>query len=218
MAGERLKRAIGGIYSYAADRFYEPVVVKGAFKLFGGRLNDLVLAQGRRAVGAARGTPILDLPVGTAYFTIEAARLHDGLVVGVDIAEGMVREAQRAAARAGVDNLVVVRADAHHLPFPDRAFGAVLCTNGLQVIPGTEATLDELGRVLAPAAPLLISVVGVPMGAVLPPDRAQRLPAILRSGRDWMRTLSERGFEVAVRRSRLAWLIEASARDTRRGS
>ena len=92
---ERAKRRVRNIYSWAADRVYDPVVINGAFRVFGGSLNDLVREQGRAALASADGGPILDMPVGTAYFASEVARSYEGLVVGVDIAEGMVREARR---------------------------------------------------------------------------------------------------------------------------
>ena len=70
----------------APPEVYEPLVVNGAFKVFGGNLHERVAKQGRAAVAAARGRPILDLPVGTATFTIPIAREHSGVVVGADIA------------------------------------------------------------------------------------------------------------------------------------
>ncbi|HEX2051270.1 MAG TPA: hypothetical protein VHJ34_11665, partial [Actinomycetota bacterium] len=57
----RATRAVARIYSAAADRLYEPIVVRGAFPLFGGDLNAHVAEHGRRAVAAARGAPILDM-------------------------------------------------------------------------------------------------------------------------------------------------------------
>ncbi len=130
MASERarLKKAIGGIYSFAAERFYEPVVVRGTFRLMGGRLNQYVLEQGRRAVELGGGRPILDMPVGTGYFTLEVAKRHTGIVVGTDIAGGMVQQAQRSARRVGLSSFVAVQADAHRLPFADRSFEVVLCS------------------------------------------------------------------------------------------
>jgi ubiquinone/menaquinone biosynthesis C-methylase UbiE len=184
--------------------------VRGSFRLLGGKLNDLVVEQGRRAIDEAGGGPILDMPVGTGYFTIEVARQHQGLVVGVDIAEGMVRHAHRAAREKGLANLTVVRADAHRLPFKDGAFPAVLCSNGLQVIPGLEPTLSELARVLSPTGTLFASVVGIPMSGALPTSVGEKLPAILRSERDLLRALAQVGLERAsARRSRMATLIEA---------
>jgi len=209
----RAKRLIGGIYSLAADKLYEPLVVHGAFRVFGGALNDLVLEQGRRAVSEARGGPILDLPVGTGYFTVEMARRHEGVVVGVDIAEGMVREAAERA-RAGASNLVTVQADAHHLPFADGAFRAVVCTNGLQVMPGLGPSLDEMDRVLAPGGRFYVSVILAPVGAALRRDTREHLPTLVRPAKDVVAAIAARGFHVTRNdRARMASLIEATKPD-----
>lgn len=205
-----IKKSIAGIYSAAAQRFYEPIVVRRAFPLLGGDLNALVLQHGHRAIEAARGLPILDVPVGTAYFTTEVAGSYDGVVVGADIAWGMAAETRRAALRANLDNLLSVQADAHHLPFADNTFGAILCSNGLQVMPGLRETLRELARVLHPRGTLLVSVVGLPLGAALPGPASRRLPAILRSGHQMVDELAACGLAaVSYRRERLAYLIEA---------
>jgi SAM-dependent methyltransferase len=210
MADSRIQRAIGGIYSWAADRLYEPVVIKGSFRLLGGGLYPLVVEQGRRAVEAADGRPILDVPVGTAYFTSETAARHRGMVVGADYAWGMAERAGRDSVTIGLNNVSVLQADIHRLPFADDTFGAALCTNGLQVIPGLEGALRELARVLAPRAPLLVSVIVAPVGAALPRFAARRLPTILRSGTDIAGVIAAAGLTVtSFRRSRLAYLIEA---------
>ena len=128
---ERAKRFVGSIYSAIADNLYEPLVVQGAFRVFGRDLHSAIARHGRRAVELAAGEPILDLPIGTGYFTLDVARHHEGVVVGVDLADGMVRESQRAARGAGVVNLALSRADAHRLPFADDSFAVVMCWNGL---------------------------------------------------------------------------------------
>ena len=210
---DRAKRVIGGIYSFAADKLYEPLVVHGAFRLFGGALNEFVVEQGKRAVSGARGGPILDLPVGTGYFTVEMARRHDGIVVGVDIAEGMVREAsERGAAEA--PNLVAVQADAHHLPFGDAAFRAVLCTNGLQVMPGLVPSIAEMARVLAPGGRFYVSVIGAPLGAAFRTETREHLPTLVRPSKDVVATIEAAGLHVTRHeRVRLATLIEATKPD-----
>jgi ubiquinone/menaquinone biosynthesis C-methylase UbiE len=200
----RAKKIVGGIYSFAADKIYEPLVVKGAFRIFGGPLNTLVVEQGRKAVKIADGRPILDMPVGTAYFTIEMAKIHPGVVVGVDIAHGMVVEARAAARREMVSGLEVVEADSHHLPFEDGAFGAILCTNGLQVIPGLQPTLKELARVLAPDGTLFVSVVNLPVA------NSTKVPTFLLSRAALADELRVVGLKVdSVQAVRLATLIEA---------
>ncbi|MGH2698982.1 MAG: class I SAM-dependent methyltransferase [Actinomycetota bacterium] len=207
---EVIKRGIGNLYSWSADRIYEPLVVHRAFPLLGGDLNDLALEQGRRAVATAGGRPLLDMPVGTAFFTVAAAAAHEGLVVGADLAAGMVRRAKRAGAEAGLDNLVAVRADSHHLPFAEGSFGAILCTNGLQVIPGLEETVAELARVLAPGACLFVSIITMPVAAALPPGMGRRLPTLLKSRRELVVALTEAGLALrSVRSQRFASLIEA---------
>lgn len=212
MAGnERAKRVVRAIYSGAAERLYEPLVVKGAFRLFGGRLNELAFEQGRLAAGIAGDRPILDMPVGTAYFTLELARAFDGLVVGADIAEGMVVSANDAARSAGLANLAIVQADAHHLPFATGAFGAIMCTNGLQVIPGLEPALAELTRVLAEDGTLFVSVLTLPAPR-LPRSvgRRRNLPTVMLAGDEVADALEEVGLRVqSLARERLATLIEA---------
>lgn len=204
------KKVVGGIYSLSAGKLYESVVVHGSFRLFGGELNQLVQEQGRRAVESAQGRPILDLPVGTAYFTVPTARLHHGLIVGVDIAEGMVRETNSVATRMGIDNLKALQGDAHRLPFPDNTFGAILCTNGLQVMPGLHQSLLELARVLQPGGMLYVSVVTLPVSRLLPGRTRARLPTIVRSGIHVAEAISDAGVYVTrVDRSRLATLIQA---------
>lgn len=206
----RIKRFIGSAYSVAADRIYEPVVVNGAFKLFGGNLNDLAIEQGRRAAEVAEGGPILDMPVGTAYFTAKLARAHAGLVVGSDIAWGMVARSMEVAEEEATPNLRCVQADAHALPFPDDTFPAVMCTNGLQVIPGLAPTIAELARVTKPDGYLFVSVLTLPAPRVVRATRRDKLPTMMLSGADIAAVIEASGLEVKTLRSeRLATLIEA---------
>jgi SAM-dependent methyltransferase len=205
----RAQRIVTSIYSHAARRLYEPLVVRGSFRLFGGELNELVAEQGRAAVSVAAGRPILDVPVGTAYFTSAVAGAHQGLVVGADIAEGMVRSAADLAARSSLSNFVVVQADAHALPFASGSFGAILCTNGLQVIPGLRPAVLELARVLAPGGTLFVSVLGLPLGDVLPAGAASRLPTVLARRTQVRDELERAGLTVTkTTKSRLATLWE----------
>ena len=204
------KRAIAAIYSGTAGKLYEPIVVQGAFKVFGGSLHKLVAEQGRRAVALARGGPILDMPVGTGYFTKEVAAVHSGLVVGADIAAGMVIETQRKAREEMIDNLVTVQCDVHALPFGDGAFPAILCSNGLQVMPGLHRAIAELYRVLAPGGSMFVSVIMLPVGALLPHAASDHLPTMLRSRAYISRALTDAGFELGlVESERLAYMVEA---------
>lgn len=208
---ERAKRLVGGLYSAIADNLYEPIVVQGAFRVFGRHLHDSINARGREAIGRANGGPILDLPVGTGYFTLDVAEHHDGIVVGADLAEGMVLESQRAARAANLDNLELVRADAHRLPFADGAFACVMCWNGLQVMPGTEATVQELARVLRPGGTLFASILTLPLGDVVSERTRRKLPPMLQGRDRFARAFAAAGLvveDVAV--DRLATVFTAT--------
>jgi ubiquinone/menaquinone biosynthesis C-methylase UbiE len=211
MAGsDRAKRVVGAVYSAAAGHLYEPLVVHGTFPLLAGKMPDLVREQGRRAVAVAAGGPILDLPVGTAYYTVPTAKEHDGLVVGVDIARGMVVRAAAVAAEHELDNLRTLQADVHHLPFPDDAFPAILCTNGLQVIPGLRPSLEELARVLSPGGTLFVSVITLPTTRLRPQKKDSR-PTWMLAGTHIADAIADTGLEVTGRRrERFATLIEAT--------
>lgn len=203
-------RAFRGIYSAIAGNLYEPVIVKIAFPLFGRDLPGHVLAQGRKAVAAAAGGPILDLPVGTGYFTVHLARAHPGIVVGADIAWGMVEHTRGAAEAAGVRTLAPLQADGFQLPFADEAFAAVVSSNGLQVMPHLSAAVKELYRVTRPGGSVYVALPTIPLGTSLPRFISSRLPTFFRSGRDVADEMSKAGFRLAwYSRSRLAYLIEA---------
>lgn len=207
---DRAKRVVGAIYSAAANHLYEPLVVHGTFPLLAGKMPELVREQGRKAIALAEDGPILDLPVGTAYYTVPTAKEHRGLVVGVDIARGMVVRASEVAAQHGLDNLRTLQADVHHLPFPDGAFPAILCTNGLQVIPGLHPSLDELARVLAPGGTLFVSVISLPTTRLRPQKKDSR-PTWMLAGTHIAEAISETGLLVTARkRERFATLIEAT--------
>jgi len=204
------KRIISEIYSRTAQNFYEPIVVQGTFRLFARDLEKLVSEQGRVAIQAADGAPILDMPVGTGHFTMKFAGEHRGLVVGVDIAHGMVVQTMQAVAETGITNIVAVRGDAHALPFRTGSFGAIMCSNGLQVIPGLEATLAELHRVLRPGGSLQVSIVNVPLGSLMPDGASTHLPTMFKSRASLISAVEKAGFSaLEVHTERLATLVAA---------
>jgi ubiquinone/menaquinone biosynthesis C-methylase UbiE len=134
---------------------------------------------------------------------------HSGLIVGSDIAEGMVRQAKKVANEAALDDLVNVLSDIHALPFATGSFGAVMCTNGLQVIPGLTGSVAEMVRVLAPGGIIYCTVITLPVSRLFG-SAGHRLPTMLRSGLDVAEAFMDAGLHVtAVDRQRLATSIEA---------
>ena len=105
-----------------------------------------------REVPLDPGMRVLDIATGTGAVLLEAARRvgPEGHVVGIDLSEGILREAQQAVAAAGLTNVELRKMDAEHLDFPDMSFDVVTCAFALFMLPDMEAALRETYRVGKP--------------------------------------------------------------------
>lgn len=106
---------------------------------------------------------VLDVGCGTGINLLEAAyalapcrRLH-----GIDLSPGMVREARRKAAAAGVPATFEV-GDGEHLPLEDASFDVVLCNSVYHWFADRPRAVAEMGRVLRPGGQLLLNCVAHP--------------------------------------------------------
>ena len=90
--------------------------------------------------GLPQAQSLLEIGVGTGHFARWLA--SEGYrVAGVDLSAPMIAEAAR---RGGV---LLVRADAEALPFPDNTFDGVLLITTLEFLPHPERALQEAARV-----------------------------------------------------------------------
>ena len=97
------------------------------------------------------GDRVLDVGVGPGTITIDlAARLPDGLVVGIDSAPAAVAATQTLAAEHGVGNLRVSLGDVYALDFPEKSFDVVHAHQVLQHLSDPITALREMRRVCAP--------------------------------------------------------------------
>lgn len=100
--------------------------------------------------GLTTGQRVLDAATGTGFAALAAASAvgAGGRVVGVDISEGMLEHARRAARAAGLTGVEFVRADATALDrYPDGSFDVVLCSAGLLYL-SVGTALKEWRRLL----------------------------------------------------------------------
>ena len=137
----------------AYDRFWRPTFVrmfagKGAGAAVGGISGELFIHKHSLSLDDRPG-PWLDLSCGPgAFVRALAASVPGALVVGLDISRAMLEVA--AQRTAGYTNAVLIRADAHALPFVDGAFGGVNNAGALHAYDDPELVFREIRRVLRP--------------------------------------------------------------------
>jgi SAM-dependent methyltransferase len=143
---DALKTQAAARFNTMAAEFDE----QGAFAHFGRRLVEVV--------GVEPGQHVLDVATGRgAVFFPAAERVGaTGEVVGVDLAENMVRAVNEEAERRGLGAPARVM-DAEQLDFPDAAFDRVLCGFGLMFFPHQNQALSEFRRVLKPGGRVGVS-------------------------------------------------------------
>ena len=116
-------------------------------------------------LGLPQGSRVLDVGCGTGRHAVELAR-RGYRVTGVDLSDGMLHEAERAAREAGVE-VEWVRGDATRMHF-DGAFDAAicLCEGAFGLIgsgddPHTHdlAILARIGEALKPGAELILTAL-----------------------------------------------------------
>ncbi len=99
------------------------------------------------------GSRVLAVGVGTGGEALQAARRvgATGRVIATDLSSGMIAEAEKAAAEAGLKNIEFRVMDAQDLHFPARSFDAVTSRNVVMFIPDLHAALVGMRRLLRAA-------------------------------------------------------------------
>lgn len=111
--------------------------------------------------------PILDVGTGTAQIPIVLCTHHPTAeVVGIDLAEEMLRVGRGNVARAGLAGRIRLEwVDAKAMPYPSDRFGAVMSNSIVHHIPEPAWVLAEMVRVVRPGAVLFVRDL------LRPPDR-----------------------------------------------
>ena len=100
---------------------------------------------------------VLDAATGTGDLAIEALSLAPDEVVGVDIAEEMLRVGREKVRRRGLeDSIILQQGDSEALPFEDRRFDAVMVAFGVRNFEHLQQGLEEFYRVLRPGGRVVV--------------------------------------------------------------
>jgi SAM-dependent methyltransferase len=106
----------------------------------------------RLLMALSPGDGVLDVACGTGSFTRDFTRAvgDQGLAVGLDASETMLRRAVEETRRARLDQVAYVRGDVVAMPFRPNSFDAVCCFAALNLFADPMAALDSMTRVLTP--------------------------------------------------------------------
>lgn len=100
---------------------------------------------------------ILDVATGTADFAIAALRLKPESVVGVDIAEEMLKRGRAKIARRGIEDVVTLQTgEAERLTFEVGAFDAAIVAFGARNFENLKQGLREMHRVLRTGGKIVV--------------------------------------------------------------
>lgn len=100
---------------------------------------------------------VLDLGCGTGWASRRMARVvASGQVVGLDVADEMLRRAEQNS--AGFHNIRYVWGSAERIPASDNSFDKILSVESFYYYADQSKALDELHRVLAPGGRLFILI------------------------------------------------------------
>ena len=98
---------------------------------------------------------ILEVGCGEGWAARRLASLvPEGLVVGLDGSDEMIRKAR--AQSAGLENILLLWADAEEIPWQEKFFTKVLCVEAFYYFEHPEKVLREIYRVLSPGGSVWI--------------------------------------------------------------
>jgi ubiquinone/menaquinone biosynthesis C-methylase UbiE len=139
---------------WAYDRFREALTCAANSPGF-----PVEVAMIQKALQAHQGDVLLDLACGQGNFTVEWAKRvgSAGLVIGLDYSWPMLRQAAYHVKRWGLDNVLLIHGDAHHLPFAGGILNKINCSGGFHQFPDLPQALSEISRVSASGAVLTTS-------------------------------------------------------------
>jgi len=97
---------------------------------------------------------VLDLGIGTgASLSFYPAR---GRIIGIDLSDGMLREALKKIREQNITNVSLVQANALSLPFPDNYFDHVFISHVISVVSDPVVLVQEAQRVAKPDARIVV--------------------------------------------------------------
>ena len=126
------------------------------YRLLGFRM-DSYRRQTVEALALRPGDTVVDLACGTGlnFGLLQHAVGPSGKLVGVDLTDGMLSQAERRVSRAGWHNVELVQADIADYVIEQGA-GGVLSTMAITLVPEFDAVIEQASRALRPGRRLAV--------------------------------------------------------------
>ena len=160
-----------------------------------GRHHRAITERALERMGLEAGDRVLDLGCGSGWASrLLAPRVGPrGLVVGLDLSDAMIREAQEHP--EAPRNVRYLCAPAESIPWSNDFFTHVLSVESFYYYPDQRAVLDELRRILAPGGRLFL-LMCLFEGNPAAPGWVEQLavPVHLRSADDYRELLANAGW------------------------
>lgn len=143
---------------------------------------------------------VLDLGCGTGWASRRMARIVTaGEVIGIDVADEMLRRAEQAS--SGMKNVRYVWGSAEKIPAEGNTFTKVLSVESFYYYADQGRALDELHRVMAPQGKLFILInLYRDNPYSLRWVKELKVPVHARSEAEYIRLLEQHGFAAESRR------------------
>ena len=112
----------------------------------------------REVLGPEPGERILELGVGTGYYSLDLAEWvgAGGTIELFDLQPEMLDHVMRRSAERGLTNLIPTEGDATALPYADDSIDAVVLITVLGEIPDRASAMAQIARVLKPGGRLVV--------------------------------------------------------------
>lgn len=189
-------------FKTADARSYDDVGL--AFDRFSERFSAPLAERLVTLAGIRPGERVLDVGAGTGVVALRAARTAGptGVVVGIDLSDGMLETARQKAQAAGLqDRLEFRKGDAEATDLPSASQDAALSLFALLHFPDPRAALSEMFRLLRPGGRLALGVGSPPpVGSVAGARRA------IQRTFEWLR--ARRGLELNAPQALEAFVVE----------
>jgi ubiquinone/menaquinone biosynthesis C-methylase UbiE len=149
MNSEQIDSKWKASYNTQSDK-YDRVRFTGWKGEFYQNLVDRILSEILIELNTTNSIKVLDVATGTGRGALALSKF--GLVIGVDLAESMLKKAQQKAKVQKLENIHFEIANARNLPFRDNSFDVIISLKFFHLMPNhvRRPIIEEMIRVLRP--------------------------------------------------------------------